>query len=44
MGVLTTNYPTLVDIARAQDPNGKIAVMAEILNAYNEILDDLPFS
>ena len=44
MGVLTTNYPTLVDIARAQDPNGKIAVMAEILNAYNEILDDLPFA
>jgi hypothetical protein len=35
------NYPTLIDLARRQDPDGKIAIIAEIMNQYNEILDDM---
>ncbi len=38
---LTTQWPTLVDIAKRLDPDGKIAMVAEILNQYNEILDDI---
>lgn len=37
---LATNL-TLLDWARRVDPNGKIAVVAEVLNKYNEILDDM---
>ena len=40
---LSTAWPTLLDWARRIDPDGKIAKVAEILNKYNEILDDLPF-
>jgi hypothetical protein len=40
---LSTAWPTLLDWARRIDPDGKIAKVAEILNQYNEILDDLPF-
>lgn len=36
-----TTWPTLVDLARRADPDGKIAMVAEILNQYNEILDDI---
>ena len=43
MGVLGSSWPTLLDWARRTDPDGKIAKVAEILNKYNEILDDLPF-
>ena len=38
---LTNAWPTLVDVARRLDPNGKIARMAEILNQYNEINEDI---
>jgi len=41
--VLTTAWPTLADVARRLDPTGKIARIAEILNQYNEILDDIPW-
>jgi hypothetical protein len=38
---LSTAYPTLLDFARAQDPDGRIAPVAEVLNQYNEIIDDI---
>jgi hypothetical protein len=41
MAVLSTYYPTLLDVAKRLDPNGSIADVAEILTQYNEVLDDL---
>ena len=41
MAVLQTKWPTLLDFAKASDPNGKIEKVAEILNETNEILDDM---
>jgi hypothetical protein len=43
MPVLGANLPTLLDITRAQDPDGKIAAVAEILTETNEMLMDMPF-
>ena len=43
MSMQTANWPTLLDISRRLDPDGKIAAVAEILTNYNEILDDIPF-
>lgn len=43
MATLSAAYPTLLDVARRLDPDGKIAKVAEILNKYNEVLDDLPY-
>lgn len=40
---LTSNNPTLLDITRAQDPDGSIAAVAEILTETNEMLLDVPF-
>lgn len=40
VAMLTTN-PTLLDLAKAMDPDGKIATIVEILNQTNEILDDM---
>lgn len=39
----TLNYgnPTLLDLAKRTDPNGQIATIVEILNATNEILEDM---
>lgn len=37
------NLPTLVDITRAQDPDGSIAAVAELLTQTNEMLVDIPF-
>lgn len=34
---------TLRDVARRLDPDGKIDMIAEILNDYNEILQDIPW-
>lgn len=34
---------TLLDIAKATDPEGKIAQVAELLSQTNEILTDMPF-
>jgi hypothetical protein len=40
---LTTYFPTLLDVARRLSPSGGIDVVAEILQQYNEILDDVPW-
>lgn len=40
MSVLATTHPTLLDVANASGPDGKIAKVVEILNQTNEILDD----
>jgi len=42
MTALASNYPTLIDIARATDPKGGIAQVAEILNQVNPMTDDMP--
>lgn len=41
MATLATTHPTLLDLARISDPDGKIATVVEILNETNEILDDM---
>lgn len=41
MAVLSIKHPTLLDVAKASDPDGKIAAVVEILNETNEILDDM---
>ena len=44
MSVLTAGRnPTLLDLAKAEDPMGQIAQVAEILNEVNEVLDDWTF-
>lgn len=43
MAILTANNPTLVDIAKATDPDGGIAKVVELLHATNEIIDDMTF-
>lgn len=41
MPVLATTHPTLADVAKRLDPDGKVAMIVEILNQTNEILDDM---
>lgn len=41
MAVLAVTNPTLLDLAKATDPNGKIATIVEILNETNEVLADM---
>jgi hypothetical protein len=41
MATLASNNPTLLDVAKRLDPDGKIASIVEILNATNPVLDDL---
>jgi hypothetical protein len=41
MAVLSVTNPTLLDLARMSDPDGKIATIVEILNQTNEILEDM---
>lgn len=41
MSVLTATHPTLLDVAKRQDPDGKVAKVVEILNQTNDILDDM---
>jgi hypothetical protein len=41
MAALGNQYPTLLDVTNAMDPDGAISVVAEILNQTNEILDDM---
>lgn len=43
MAALGSDKLTLLDWARRVDPDGKIATVAETLNHYNEILDDITF-
>jgi major capsid protein gp7 len=37
----STLYQTFLDLARKLDPDGKIAKIAEIMEQYNEVLDDM---
>jgi len=41
MATLSVNNPTLLDLAKASDPDGSIAAVVEILNLTNEILQDM---
>ena len=41
MAASASTHPTLVDLVKRQDPDGKIAAIAEILNETNEVLDDM---
>ena len=41
MSVLSIANPTLLDLARRMDPDGKIADIVEILNQVNEVLLDM---
>ena len=43
MPLLGTNVLTLVDHAKRQDPDGKIAKIIEMLAQTNSILEDMPF-
>lgn len=41
MGTIGNTSVTLMDLARRQDPSGKISDIVEILNQQNEILEDM---
>lgn len=41
MSTLATTHPTLLDITKRLDPEGKVDTIAEILNQTNEVLDDM---
>ena len=41
MATLATTHPTLLDVSKRLDPEGKIDSIVEILSETNEILDDM---
>lgn len=41
MATLATTHPTLLDVTKRLDPQGKVDTIAEIMNQTNEILDDM---
>ena len=41
MPALAANNPTLLDVARRTDPDGKIATIVELLNQSNDVLTDM---
>ena len=41
MATLSIRNPNLLDLAKATDPDGKIATIVEILNEVNEALEDI---
>lgn len=41
MSTLAITHPTLLDITKRLDPNGKIDTIVEMLNQTNEILEDM---
>lgn len=43
MPALAANNPTLLDVAKRLDPDGKIASIVEILSANNQVLNDMTF-
>jgi len=43
MALLGSSRATLVDVARILDPKGQIDKVANLLQEYNDILDDIPF-
>lgn len=40
MSILATTHPTLLDVAKRLDPNGKVQTIVEMLSQDNEILED----
>lgn len=43
MAVLGTSRPTILDVARATNPNGTIADVVAVMQQYNDVLDDIPW-
>ncbi len=43
MAALSTIHPTLLDVAKRLDPDGKVAQIVELLNQTNEIIEDMVF-
>lgn len=43
MTTLSTTNPTLLDVAKRLDPNGKIDTIVELMAAQNPILEDMTF-
>ncbi len=43
MAALSTIHPTLLDVAKRLDPEGKVAQIVELLNQTNEIIEDMVF-
>jgi len=41
MATLAVTHPTLLDLTKRLDPDGRIAPIVEILNQSNEVLDDM---
>ncbi len=41
MATLSVTNPTLLDLAKRTDPDGKIATVVEVLNEVNEVLDEM---
>lgn len=41
MSTLTTTNPTLLDVSRVLDPQGKVDKVVNVLQQYNDILDDI---
>lgn len=41
MAILSTNNPTLLDLAKRLDPQGNIDTIVEILNETNEVLEEM---
>lgn len=41
MSALQATNPTLIDVARRTDPDGKIATIVELLNQSNDVLTDM---
>jgi hypothetical protein len=44
LSTLTATNPTLLDLAKATDPDGHIADIVEILNETNEVLEDMTWT
>ena len=43
MVALATTHPTLLDMAKRLDPNGKVETIVEMLTATNPLLEDMTF-
>lgn len=43
MATIGNTYPTLVDVAKRTDPDGRVAKVAELLEQQNEMLLDIPW-
>jgi hypothetical protein len=43
MAVLSTVFPTILDVVKGMDPTGRQAKVAEVLQEYHDFLDDIPW-